>query len=584
MEKLLFTSESVTEGHPDKLCDAVSDAILDACMEQDPMSRVACETASCTGFILVTGEITTKAQLDIPAIVRKTALEIGYDDGKKGLDGNSCAVMVSIDKQSADIAMGVDKALEAKSGDLTDDLDTGAGDQGMMFGYATNETEEYMPYPIALAHKLAFQLTKVRKDGTLTYLRPDGKTQVSVEYDEAGKPVRLEAVVLSTQHDEDVTQEQIHEDIKKYVFDPILPKDMIDAETKFFINPTGRFVIGGPHGDAGLTGRKIIVDTYGGYARHGGGAFSGKDCTKVDRSAAYAARYAAKNVVAAGLAKKCEIQLSYAIGVAQPTSIAVDTFGTGKLSDTKLVEILRENFDFRPAGIIKMLDLRRPIYKQTAAYGHFGRNDLDLPWEKLEPVPCPHQLESELSYTLPSEDALDDLLKEHRMIFLPSRFCKEPNVSDKINANEAEIVVDMLRRIHRFYGDRFDAQKTVGVIVPYRNQIAMVRKGIEKLGIPELEKISIDTVERYQGSQRDVIIYSFTIQNIWQLDFLAGNSFVEDGAIIDRKLNVAITRARKQMIMTGYAEILRNNQIFSQLMDYVKEKRGYFQNFTEKVW
>ena len=365
MEKLLFTSESVTEGHPDKLCDAVSDAILDACMEQDPMSRVACETASCTGFILVTGEITTKAQLDIPAIVRKTALEIGYDDGKKGLDGNSCAVMVSIDKQSADIAMGVDKALEAKEGALKDDLDTGAGDQGMMFGYATNETEEYMPYPIALAHKLAFQLTKVRKDGTLTYLRPDGKTQVSVEYD-------------------DVTQEQIHDDIKKYVFDPILPKEMIDDETKFFINPTGRFVIGGPHGDAGLTGRKIIVDTYGGYARHGGGAFSGKDCTKVDRSAAYAARYVAKNIVAAGIADKCEIQLSYAIGVAQPTSIMVDTFGTGKISDDKIVEIVRENFDLRPAGIIKMLDLRRPIYRQTAAYGHFGRTDVKLPWEATD--------------------------------------------------------------------------------------------------------------------------------------------------------------------------------------------------------
>ena len=351
MEKLLFTSESVTEGHPDKLCDAVSDAILDACIQQDPMSRVACETASCTGFILVTGEITTKAQLDIPAIVRKTALEIGYDDGKKGLDGNSCAVMVSIDKQSADIAMGVDKALEAKEGELTDNLDTGAGDQGMMFGYATNETEEYMPYPIALAHKLAFQLTKVRKDGTLTYLRPDGKTQVSVEYDEAGKPVRLEAVVLSTQHDEDVTQEQIHEDIKKYVFDPILPKDMIDDETKFFINPTGRFVIGGPHGDAGLT-----------------------------------ARYVAKNLVAAGFADRCEIQLSYAIGVAQPTSIMVDTFGTGKLADDRIVEIVRENFDLRPAGIIKMLDLRRPIYRQTAAYGHFGRTDIKLPWEALDKV------------------------------------------------------------------------------------------------------------------------------------------------------------------------------------------------------
>ena len=384
MEKLLFTSESVTEGHPDKVCDAVSDAILDACMAQDPMSRVACETASCTGFVLVTGEITTKAQLDIPSIVRKTVVEIGYDDGKKGLDGNSCAVMVALDQQSADIAMGVDKALEAKEGSLTDDLDTGAGDQGMMFGYASNETDELMPYPIALAHKLALQLTKVRKDGTLTYLRPDGKTQVSVEYDEAGKPFRLEAVVLSTQHDEDVTQEQIHEDIKKYVFDPVLPAELVDDNTKFFINPTGRFVIGGPHGDAGLTGRKIIVDTYGGMARHGGGAFSGKDCTKVDRSAAYAARYVAKNIVAAGLADKCEIQLSYAIGVAQPTSIMVDTFGTGKLSDEKLVEIVRENFDLRPAGIIKMLDLRRPIYRGTAAYGHFGRTDIDLPWEKTD--------------------------------------------------------------------------------------------------------------------------------------------------------------------------------------------------------
>ena len=384
MEKLLFTSESVTEGHPDKVCDAVSDAILDACMAQDPMSRVACETASCTGFVLVTGEITTKAQLDIPSIVRKTVVEIGYDDGKKGLDGNSCAVMVALDQQSADIAMGVDKALEAKEGSLTDDLDTGAGDQGMMFGCASNETDELMPYPIALAHKLALQLTKVRKDGTLAYLRPDGKTQVSVEYDEAGKPFRLEAVVLSTQHDKDVTQEQIHEDIKKYVFDPVLQAEIVDDNTKFFINPTGRFVIGGPHGDAGLTGRKIIVDTYGGMARHGGGAFSGKDCTKVDRSAAYAARYVAKNIVAAGLADKCEIQLSYAIGVAQPTSIMVDTFGTGKLSDEKLVEIVRENFDLRPAGIIKMLDLRRPIYRGTAAYGHFGRTDIDLPWEKTD--------------------------------------------------------------------------------------------------------------------------------------------------------------------------------------------------------
>ena len=386
MEKLLFTSESVTEGHPDKMCDAISDAILDACMEQDPMSRVACEAASCTGFVLVTGEITTKAQLDIPSIVRKTVNEIGYNDAKTGFDGHTCAVMVALDQQSPDIAMGVDKALEAKENKMSDEqLEAiGAGDQGMMFGYATNETPELMPYPISLANKLALQLTKVRKDGTLAYLRPDGKTQVSVEYDENGKPKRLEAVVLSTQHDEDVTQEQIHEDIKKYVFNPILPQEMIDAETKFFINPTGRFVIGGPHGDAGLTGRKIIVDTYGGYARHGGGAFSGKDCTKVDRSAAYAARYVAKNIVAAGLAEKCEIQLSYAIGVAQPTSVMVDTFGTGKVSDEKLVEIVRENFDLRPAGIIKMLDLRRPIYRGTAAYGHFGRTDLDLPWEATD--------------------------------------------------------------------------------------------------------------------------------------------------------------------------------------------------------
>ena len=388
MEKLLFTSESVTEGHPDKVCDAISDAILDALMAHDPMSRVACETAACTGFVLVTGEITTKAYVDIPKIVRETVKEIGYDKSEYGFDGNTCAVFTAIDEQSGDIAMGVDKALEAKENKMSDaEIEAiGAGDQGMMFGFATNETAEYMPYPISLAHKLALQLTKVRKDGTLKYLRPDGKTQVSVEYDENGKPKRLEAVVLSTQHDEDVTQEQIHEDIKKYVFDPILPAEMVDAETKFFINPTGRFVIGGPHGDAGLTGRKIIVDTYGGYARHGGGAFSGKDCTKVDRSGAYAARYVAKNIVAAGLADKCEIQLSYAIGVAQPTSINVDTFGTGKLSSEKLVEIIRENFDLRPAGIIKMLDLRRPIYKQTAAYGHFGRNDLDLPWEKLDKV------------------------------------------------------------------------------------------------------------------------------------------------------------------------------------------------------
>ena len=386
MEKLLFTSESVTEGHPDKMCDAISDAILDACLEQDPMSRVACETAACTGFVLVTGEITTNAQLDVPGIVRKTVNEIGYNDAKTGFDGNTCAVMVALDKQSTDIAMGVDKALEAKEGTLTDELDTGAGDQGMMFGYASDETPELMPYPIALAHKMALQLTRVRKDGTLTYLRPDGKTQVSVEYDENGAPKRLEAVVLSTQHDDDVTQEQIHADIKKYVFDETLPTELIDENTKFFINPTGRFVIGGPHGDAGLTGRKIIVDTYGGMARHGGGAFSGKDCTKVDRSAAYAARYVAKNIVAAGLAKRCEIQLSYAIGVAQPTSIMVDTFGTGVLSDEKLVEIVRKEFDLRPAGIIKMLDLRRPIYRQTAAYGHFGRTDLDLPWEKTDKV------------------------------------------------------------------------------------------------------------------------------------------------------------------------------------------------------
>ena len=390
MEKHLFTSESVTEGHPDKMCDAVSDAILDALMEKDPMSRVACETASCTGFVLVTGEITTSAYVDIQKIVRETVKEIGYDKSEYGFDGNTCAVLVAIDEQSADIAMGVDKALEAKkasaeAGMNDEQLEAiGAGDQGMMFGYATNETPEFMPYPIFLAHKLTRQLTKVRKDGTLKYLRPDGKSQVSVEYDEAGKPIRLEAVVLSTQHDPDVTQEQIHEDIKKYVFDPVLPKELIDGNTKFFINPTGRFVIGGPHGDAGLTGRKIIVDTYGGYARHGGGAFSGKDCTKVDRSAAYAARYVAKNIVAAGIADKCEIQLSYAIGVAQPTSVAVDTFGTGRLSNERIVEIIRENFDLRPAGIIKMLDLRRPIYKQTAAYGHFGRDDVSLPWEALD--------------------------------------------------------------------------------------------------------------------------------------------------------------------------------------------------------
>ncbi|MDO5808325.1 MAG: methionine adenosyltransferase [Lachnospiraceae bacterium] len=388
MDKRLFTSESVTEGHPDKMCDQISDAILDALMEQDPMSRVACETATTTGLVLVMGEITTKAYVDIQKIVRDTIREIGYTRGKYGFDADTCAVITAIDEQSTDIAMGVDKALEAKENQMNDEEieAIGAGDQGMMFGYATNETEEYMPYPIALAQKLALQLTRVRKDGTLTYLRPDGKTQVTVEYDENGKPARLDAVVLSTQHDPEVTQEQIHADIRKYVFDEILPQDMVDENTKFFVNPTGRFVIGGPHGDSGLTGRKIIVDTYGGYGRHGGGAFSGKDCTKVDRSAAYAARYVAKNIVAAGLADKCEIQLSYAIGVARPTSVMVDTFGTGKVSDEKLTEIVRDNFDLRPAGIIKMLDLRRPIYKQTAAYGHFGRHDLDLPWEKLDKV------------------------------------------------------------------------------------------------------------------------------------------------------------------------------------------------------
>ena len=387
MDKVLFTSESVTEGHPDKICDQISDAILDALLEQDPMSRVACETCTTTGIVMVMGEISTKAYVDIQKIVRDTVREIGYTRGKYGFDADTCGVITTIDEQSSDIAMGVDKALEAKENNMTDEeIDAiGAGDQGMMFGFATNETEEYMPYPISLAHKLSRQLTKVRKDGTLSYLRPDGKTQVTVEYDD-GKPSRLDAVVLSTQHDPDITQEQIHEDIKREVFDKILPADMVDDETKFFINPTGRVVIGGPHGDAGLTGRKIIVDTYGGYARHGGGAFSGKDCTKVDRSAAYAARYVAKNIVAAGLADKCEIQLSYAIGVAEPTSIMVDTFGTGKKSNQELVDLIRKHFDLRPAGIIKMLDLRRPIYKQTAAYGHFGRNDLDLPWERLDKV------------------------------------------------------------------------------------------------------------------------------------------------------------------------------------------------------
>ena len=388
MERRLFTSESVTEGHPDKICDQISDAVLDALMEQDPMSRVACETSITTGLVLVMGEITTNAYVDIQKIVRETIREIGYDRAKYGFDCDTCGVITAIDEQSSDIAMGVDKALEAKEHLMSeDDIEAiGAGDQGMMFGFATNETPEYMPYPIALAHKLARKLTEVRKNGTLPYLRPDGKTQVTVEYDENDKPVRLDAVVLSTQHGEEVSQEQIHADVKKHIFDEVLPQELIDENTKFFINPTGRFVIGGPNGDSGLTGRKIIVDTYGGYARHGGGAFSGKDCTKVDRSAAYAARYVAKNIVAAGLADKCEIQLSYAIGVARPTSIMVDTFGTGKLSDDKLVEIIREHFDLRPAGIIKMLDLRRPIYKQTAAYGHFGRTDLDLPWEKLDKV------------------------------------------------------------------------------------------------------------------------------------------------------------------------------------------------------
>ncbi len=385
MERFLFTSESVTEGHPDKICDQISDAVLDALYAQDPYSRVACETCTNTGFVMVMGEITTKANVDFTQIVRDTVVEIGYDSSEKGFDGNTCAVLVSLDKQSTDIAMGVDKALEAKNGE-DDDADVGAGDQGMMFGYATNETEEYMPYSAALAQKLSKQLTKVRKDGTLPYLRPDGKTQVTVEYDENSKPVRLDAIVVSSQHAADVTQERIHADVRKYVIDAIVDPAMVDADTKIYINPTGRFVIGGPNGDSGLTGRKIIVDTYGGAARHGGGAFSGKDCTKVDRSAAYAARYVAKNIVAAGLADRCEIQLSYAIGVARPTSVNINTFGTGKLSETKLVEIIRENFDLRPAGIIKMLDLRRPIYKQTAAYGHFGRNDLDLSWEKTDKV------------------------------------------------------------------------------------------------------------------------------------------------------------------------------------------------------
>ena len=386
MNTRLFTSESVTEGHPDKICDAISDAVLDAMLAQDPMSRVACETAITTGLVLVMGEITSKANVNIPEVVRDTIREIGYDDSAKGFDCNTCGIIVSLDKQSTDIAMGVDKALEAKNGEVTEEQieSIGVGDQGMMFGYATNETEEYMPYPISLAHKLTRKLTEVRKSGILTYLRPDGKSQVTVEYDENGKPLHLDAVVLSTQHSADVTQEQLHEDIKKYVFEPVLPKELINENTKFFINPTGRFVIGGPNGDSGLTGRKIIVDTYGGYARHGGGAFSGKDCTKVDRSASYAARYVAKNLVAAGLADKCEIQLSYAIGVARPTSISIETYGTGKKSEDELVAIVSKHFDLRPAGIIRMLDLRRPIYGKTASYGHFGRTDIDLPWERID--------------------------------------------------------------------------------------------------------------------------------------------------------------------------------------------------------
>ena len=388
MERRLFTSESVTEGHPDKMCDQISDAILDAMLSQDPMSRVACETVTTTGIVCVLGEITTKANVDIQKIVRDTVREIGYTSSEMGFDADTCAVQVMIHQQSPDIAMGVDRALEVREQHMSEEqLDgIGTGDQGMMFGYAVNETPEFRPYPIALAHRLSRKLAEVRKNGTLPYLRPDGKTQVTVEYDENGKPFKLDAVVLSTQHSEDISQEQIHKDVKKYIFDEVLPQELVAEDTKFFINPTGRFVIGGPMGDSGLTGRKIVVDTYGGASGHGGGAFSGKDCTKVDRSACYAARYVAKNIVAAGLADRCQIQLSYAIGVAQPTSIMVDTFGTGKLSNSRLVEIVKENFDLRPAGIIKMLDLRRPIYRQTAAYGHFGRTDIDLPWERCDRV------------------------------------------------------------------------------------------------------------------------------------------------------------------------------------------------------
>ena len=384
LEKKLFTSESVTEGHPDKICDQISDSILDAYLAEDPMSRVACETAITTGLVLVMGEITSKATVDIQKIVRNTINEIGYNNSEYGFDCNTCGVIVALDKQSADIALGVDNSLESK--EHTSNSLIGAGDQGMMFGYATNETEEYMPYPISLAHKLTKKLSEVRKNGTLAYLRPDGKSQVTVEYDENGAPLRLDAIVISSQHAESVSEETLRADIKKYVIDEVIPAYLVDDETKFYINPTGRFVIGGPNGDSGLTGRKIIVDTYGGYARHGGGAFSGKDCTKVDRSAAYAARYLAKNIVAAGLADKCEIQLSYAIGVAEPTSIMVDTFGTGKIDDDKIVAMIRENVDITPMGIIETLDLRRPIYRQTAAYGHFGRHDLDLPWEKTNLV------------------------------------------------------------------------------------------------------------------------------------------------------------------------------------------------------
>ena len=384
MGRYIFTSESVTEGHPDKVCDAISDAILDACIEQDPMSRVACETMASTGFVIICGEITSKALVDFQEVARRTIREIGYTSSDIGFDAGTCAVMVALDRQSPDIAMGVNNALEKRLDE--DAMETGAGDQGMMFGFASNETEDYMPMPIYLAHALTRRLAQVRKDGTLPYLRPDGKAQVSVEYDENGKAARIEAVVLSTQHDPEITQEQIHKDMRKYVIDKVIPEGMADQNTKYYINPTGRFVVGGPNGDAGLTGRKIIVDTYGGYARHGGGAFSGKDCTKVDRSAAYAARYVAKNLVAAGYADKMEIELSYAIGVARPMAILVDTFGTGRIPDERIAEIITEEFDLRPDGIIRMLDLRRPIYRQTSAYGHFGRSDLDLPWERLDRV------------------------------------------------------------------------------------------------------------------------------------------------------------------------------------------------------